>query len=267
MTKPNYSMRFGVGELARLFKVDRETVKTWSYHFNDYLSKGAQPEKGAPRSYTIDDVRVLAYVMMYWEDSPDLDYIRYGLNSGNQFEAPYEELIKQLTPVITHPPDDIEGPLPSVVIYNGLSAYADRAYLAASYKLAGDTLVEKAMRDEMERELICPILFNYRHAIELYLKDATNTNLQSHDLNILSQKFKALLQTEYNTLPPLWFEEIIQTFIDFDAYGDAFRYGGYHMNSEVFINLRHLKTKMNWFVNPFQKINADRFGMRQTAYQ
>jgi endo-1,4-beta-D-glucanase Y len=54
--------------------VGRDTTKKWAYIFSDYLSAGANPEKGTPRQFTIDDVRVFAYILMYWEDDPDMEY-------------------------------------------------------------------------------------------------------------------------------------------------------------------------------------------------
>ena len=75
-------MKFGVSETARIFEVDRNLVKTWAYHFSDYLGSGANPGKGLPRQFSADDLRVLAFISMYWEDQPDLEYIKIAGPAG-----------------------------------------------------------------------------------------------------------------------------------------------------------------------------------------
>jgi hypothetical protein len=86
---PNYEMKFGVSEVARILKVDRDLIKTWAYLFRDYLKPPANPSKGNPRQFCTEDLRVLAYVSMYWEDNPDVESIRCGLNTEDHFEELY----------------------------------------------------------------------------------------------------------------------------------------------------------------------------------
>ena len=75
--------------MAELLSVDKKTIKDWAYHFSDYLSSNANPVKGLTREFTVDDLCTFGYISMYWEDSPDIDNIKYGLNSNSQFEYPY----------------------------------------------------------------------------------------------------------------------------------------------------------------------------------
>jgi hypothetical protein len=46
----------------------------------------------------------------------------------------------------------------------------DAFSIAESYKLAGDTLVDAALSNGETYELAYPVIYNYRHATELYLK-------------------------------------------------------------------------------------------------
>src|SRR5260221_10763389 len=103
-----YDMKLGVSEAARIFKVDRDLVKTWAYHFSDYLGPRANPPKGLPRQFSVEDLRVLAYVSMYWEDQPDLEYIKIGLNRENHFEEPYDDLVRSVTPLFQEPAEDLD---------------------------------------------------------------------------------------------------------------------------------------------------------------
>jgi hypothetical protein len=57
---PNYALKFGTSEVARMLKVDRDVVKTWAYKFSDYLTPQANPQKGHDRQLSLDDVRVFA---------------------------------------------------------------------------------------------------------------------------------------------------------------------------------------------------------------
>jgi len=45
-----------------MFDVSGSTVRRWASQFEEHLSGGANPGKGAYRAFTDDDLRVLAYV-------------------------------------------------------------------------------------------------------------------------------------------------------------------------------------------------------------
>ena len=221
---PNYSMKFSVSEVAQILQVDKALIKTWTYTFSDYLSSEANPVKGTPRQFTIADVRVFAYVSLDWEDSPDIEAIKMGLNSGGHHEDIFDEIIQEATPIFRDIPENLEGELQSSVVFGGLSQFVDTFFLADSYKLAGDILIDKSIATEEGYELICPIIYNYRHATELYLKAIVNTQKQTHDLKTLLEKFRAMLLIEFKATPPQWFENIILAFNDFDPNGTAFRW-------------------------------------------
>lgn len=94
---------------AKMFDVDRQTIKTWAYVFIDYLSRAANPSTGLIRHFTIEDVRVFAYVLMYWEENPDIEYIKIGLNSRSQFEYDnIDEFITGLLPLFRDMPEDVD---------------------------------------------------------------------------------------------------------------------------------------------------------------
>lgn len=105
---PNYEMRFGVSEVARLLKVDRDSVKTWAHFFRDYLKPPANPPKGSPRQFCADGLRVLAYVSMYWEDDPDLESIQCGLNREDHFEEVYDQFMTTVTPLFREPHEELD---------------------------------------------------------------------------------------------------------------------------------------------------------------
>lgn len=53
---------FTTSQVAKRFGVADQTVKNWAAEFADYLSPTATPQKGLKRSFTADDVAILALV-------------------------------------------------------------------------------------------------------------------------------------------------------------------------------------------------------------
>lgn len=60
-------MNLTVAQVAKIIAVNNKTIKDWSYHFAEYLSRTANPPKGEQRFYSFEDVRVFAYLQLYWE--------------------------------------------------------------------------------------------------------------------------------------------------------------------------------------------------------
>jgi hypothetical protein len=250
-----YNIKFTVAEISHMFKVERDTVKTWAYKFSEYLSSNANPPKGNVREFQIDDISVMAYIYTEWEGEPDIECIKIGLNSNSQFDNPQiDDLITSLIPIFLEPPENLDETWKHGVIFSGLASLVDMITFARSYKLAGDRLVEIALENEEAVDLFYPAMFNYRHSVELYLKVLTNKYPQSHDLKNLYDKLKDLLKSDFGINPPKWFENIILGFNEFDPGSTAFRYGGGHEKDEVFVDFIHLKTLMGWLSLYFQKI-------------
>ncbi len=258
---PRYDMKFGVSEAARIFRVDRNLVKSWAYHFSDYLGPGANPGKGIPRQFSAKDLRVLAYISMYWEDQPDLESIKIGLNTESHFEEPYDNLLTSVTPLFQELPENLDESWRHGTVISGMSEIGDAFALAESYKLAGDMLVDAALSIGETYELAYPVIYNYRHATELYLKATVVSEEKTHDLLWLLQEFKKLLKAEFDAALPEWFENIVLAFNDFDPDSTTFRYGGFASFSrqgEVWVDLVHMKTLMGWLAESFQRIRHRR---------
>lgn len=254
---PNYEMQFGVSEVARLFDVSRDLIKKWSYLFHDYLKPPANPPKGTPRKFCVQDLRVLAYVSMYWEDDPDLESIRCGLNSEDYFEDIYNDFISELTPLFVGPPEDLNEDWRHGTLIGGMAELSDTFALADSYKLAGDMLVDAALSNDEACDLVCPVIYNYRHATELYLKANFVHRKENHDLIWLLREFKQMMKSEFDSTLPKWFENIILAFNDFDPGGTTFRYGGF-TPGEVWVDLVHVKKLMGRLAQSFQNIRYRR---------
>ncbi len=249
-------MKYGVSETAHLLNVDKETIKTWAYTFSDYLSSEANPGKGKIRHFLISDIRVFAYVLMYWEDKPDMENIKYGLNSNSHFEyETIDNFLTGITPLFIVMPEDIDETCRGVV-FGGEFQLGDIFTTADSFKLAGDKLVEMSHKN-YERELFQPAIYNYRHATELYIKAIIGEEI-NHDLRDLAEKLKTVLKNEFNVVPPEWFENIIQAFHYSDPKGTAFRYGQTVPQDELYADMRHIASLMNWLSDSFRRIRTER---------
>ncbi len=198
---------------------------------------------------------------MYWEDQPDLESIKIGLNTESHFEEPYDDLVRSVTPLFQELHENLDESWRHGTVIGGMAEIGDAFALAESYKFAGDVLVDAALSTAEAYELIYPVIYNYRHATELYLKATLIPRRKDHDLLWLLQEFKKLLKTEFDATLPEWFENIILAFNDFDPDSTTFRYGGFAFLSkhgEVWVDLVHMKTLMGWLAESFQKIRHRR---------
>jgi len=55
-------MSYSTRHVAELFGVSRETVRSWSLEFEEFLSAGASPGEGRRRVFNEDDLRVFALI-------------------------------------------------------------------------------------------------------------------------------------------------------------------------------------------------------------
>lgn len=252
----NYSLKYGVSEVARIFEVDRDTVKSLAYHFSEYLNSEANPEKGISRQFSIEDIRVLAYVFLYWEDEPDFENIRYGLNSNSHWgNELIDNTIQSVIPIFREMPENIDESWRGIV-FGGEFELSTLFETAQSFKLAGDKLVAIAHKNYEERELFLPAIYNYRHATELYIKAVSRGN-KIHDLNALKQRLTRTLKENFNAVMPTWFSNIIDAFHYADPSGSTFRYAESLPNQELYMDLNHVKTLMNWMAESFEIIRRE----------
>jgi hypothetical protein len=139
-----------------------------------------------------------------------------------------------------------------------LSEFADLYFLAVSYKTAGDALVDSAIENDNAHELIYPIIYNYRHSIELYLKDSITNRKANHSLTTPLEELKQNLQETLHVAIPEWFENTILAFSQYDPKGVSFRYGGNLPEYETFVDIHHLKQLIRLLGKAFQAIRNER---------
>ena len=210
---------------AEIFEISCHLVELWATRFAEYLSKYANPEEGLNKQFTRKDIQILAVVSYYWEEEPDYESIISSLNSGLYREDFYREFALLHTSLIQDPLDE--------EIYEGDEAWT-RGFLvgdiltkfhqieiARSYKLAADSLVTEIEHSPDPLDYAYPILFLYRHCLELYLKailDDENKKIHSLDslMNEIEEKYKKKI--------PIWMKSRLLDFHSIDPRSTSFRY-------------------------------------------
>jgi hypothetical protein len=106
----------------------------------------------------------------------------------------------------------------------GMAGAYEDAGIASNYMAAAEWLVERAIANEQVHEVVLPVLFLYRHAIELRLKFAVRPSKPSHDIPALVAALNEMLVAACGSdlAPPV--SERIREIATIDPGADAFRF-------------------------------------------
>jgi hypothetical protein len=236
-------MNRNVSQAARVLEVDVEQVEKWSLFFKDHLSRQANPADERPRIFTDSDVLALVYVAMYWEDDPDVESIRMGLNAEEHHADEYRDILYLNTPILQERPDDLDETWRQGFLLNG-AGVDEYAELARNYRQGADALLEAALQSGEAREWIHPVLYLYRHTLELYLKVIGEIDAPSHRLRDCMERVEKRYGEKFNPRARGWMEE----FDNIDPKGTSFRYAddeaGTLRDSEYWVDLLQFKFAM-----------------------
>lgn len=235
-------MKRSVSQAAKVFGVEVALVKRWASMFADHLSESANPRKGVPRAFTDTDMVALCYVWQKWEDQPDVDVITMGLNSEDHFDHRFVEHMYLHTPLLQDPPENEEEPWRHGFIWSGGHGQG-QFELARNYRYAADRLIEEAIKEQVSYYWLCPVLFTYRHTLELYLKVIGNINERTHSLARCVKLVEERHGQKFPARVKGWIAELDA--IDPDP-ATTFRYesDGARNYSERWIDLRHFQFAM-----------------------
>lgn len=250
-----------VAEIARLLEVEKDLVKKWCFEFGEYLSTSAAA-KGKIRFFDETDLRTLALISYYWEDSPDYEDIRSHLNSKTYNEDFYVEF-SELNTGIFKKTDHYDIPGKEAWKRGILFAVDTHEFtqvgIARSYKRAADALVSTAKDSLATFDLAYPIFYTYRHTLELYLKILSEHNheidRERHDLNKLIDTIEEKYQEKF----PMWIRDRLFDFHSIDPGSTAFRYiegdvGIITGSDEIWIEFRHLQLVMDKLCGIFENV-------------
>lgn len=185
--------------------------------------------------------------------------------------------MKKNNVIFEDPPEDINETWTHGAILGGMIWFDDDS-LARSYFLAGETLVDNVLSEGGERgqDLISPILYVYRHGIELYLKVITQPKKKNHSLGSLLEAFCNHIRSKYNENVPKWITIPVSRLAKYDPESDLFRYGQTMKidrtkkiisEGEYWIDLSKLKQTMKRIEHSFIRvIVADTEGIEGLKY-
>jgi hypothetical protein len=251
----NYSLIFKFAEAKRILKSDKKFILDSLYHFSEYFSVEAKVKGTLEKRFDLSDIRVLAYVRLYLEDKPDFENIIYGLNSNEHYEDNIDEFISGIIPIFLEPNNFNVQIIGESILLNSLGDYSDKILLAKSYKRSADELVKLAIESNEREDFLCPVIFCYRHSIELFIKSIIiGKEIRSHNLKKLYNIFEKLISTKFNQQVPDWFKNTILAINDFDPESTTFRYGEKIEDEEYLLDLNQLTKKMDLIENTFIQI-------------
>lgn len=230
-------------DVAAILEVDVAQVKHWAFDFKEYLSAAANPSKGTKRIFSDSDLLVLFYVSYYWEDEPDLESIKIGLNNAEHSDMRFVEQLYMHTPLIQEPPDGLDESWSHGILLVGGNRY-QFLELARNYRRVAETMLETAIEKDEVHEWAYPVLFAYRHTLELYLKLIGEIDEITHSL----KKCLELVERRHGQRIP----ESIRTWIleleSIDPAGTAFRYSDadstLNQHYEQWFDFRHFQFAM-----------------------
>jgi hypothetical protein len=157
------------------------------------------------------------------------------------FEDPTEEIER---------PDPWTGPKGFVI---GGMALPTKEELSQQYFDAAKLLLDAIKRDELEDyKLVNPVLFLYRHSLELLLKSFVGST--GHSLASLAAAFEAAVKQRSGEAPPIWVLSRLREVSKIDPNSTAFRYSENYdqalkrhapVDGELYVSLNHLGEAMN----------------------
>jgi hypothetical protein len=156
-------------------------------------------------------------------------------------------------PIFEEPSSEIENADewsgPFGFLFGGMATLS-LSQLGQQYFDAADNLVELVKRQEVKNYALAnPILYLYRHSIELFLKAVLPDSGRGarHNLLALSERFETFVRDEFEAQVPDWIVTRIKELAQHDPDSTTFRY---NQNAEFagagehYIGLVHLQTSM-----------------------
>jgi hypothetical protein len=242
-----------VADIASLFRVAPEVVERWSELFSEFLAPSASIA-GEERTYALVDLQVFALVneMKDWSGGDPVDdysEILFALNSDYHLEERYRDSAFFGAPIFQEPPCDLDETWTHGILIGGMTLGAD-VWLAQSFKYAADTLVAEALNSQAAYNLASPILYNYRHAVELYLKIATGCEERTHDIGSLADLLTKGSKRKLSRWAQLFFDQ----WRALDKSSTTFRYGERWPSDEIWVDLRQLRFVTNVLCKELESI-------------
>jgi hypothetical protein len=165
--------------------------------------------------------------------------------------------------IFADPPSDIDETWVHGAMLGGMVGYDDES-LAPSYFASASLLIHGVLDSATRaQDAICPILYLYRHGIELYLKVLVQPAKLDHSISSLFDAFCRDVKQQFDEDVPMWLSLPVSQFAEFDPNSDLFRYGQTRNpavaqkmtnSGEFWVDLRSLRRTMMLVERVFQRV-------------
>jgi hypothetical protein len=150
---------------------------------------------------------------------------------------------------------------PQGFLFGGMAGSGSKLDIAQDFMEAAYVLTEAIKKGDWEDyRLASPVLFLYRHSIELLLKGVMGDSSKTHRLADLADRFATFIRKRHDRDVPAWITKRLKEIAAIDPNSTAFRYGTNHDPKtekdvaivgadELYVSLPHLQNAMvalNW---------------------
>ena len=154
-------------------------------------------------------------------------------------------------------PEEVEPDANWGILIGGMGSY-DEELMAKAYKEAADMLVEQALRSgDRSWAVAPPILFLYRHTVELYLKLVVKPKKRNHSLSELVERANEIAERRVGKRLPDWAKARLLEFANYDPRSTTFRYADGQAPlpfGEYWVYLDHLRQVMEVLTTGLAKL-------------
>lgn len=110
-------------------------------------------------------------------------------------------------------------------LIGGLTSF-ERIELAEQYLKAANLLVESIRKQQVgDFEIAYPVLFLYRHALEVLIKYFLGKDVNHHRLDALADELVRFVRDQHGEAVPSWIVSRLREIAQIDPTSQAFRYG------------------------------------------
>jgi HEPN domain-containing protein len=172
-----------------------------------------------------------------------------------------EKTAKQARPIFEDCPDHVgESDFDFGLLVTGMGSMAG-IEVARSFAEAANHLLETAEKNRESWEAAYPILFCYRHALELYLKSILPKAKKAHGLEDLWKELRPYIESRYQIDQVNWLGARVQEFHDLDPRSTAFRYHDSHPQGhpELWVDFHNLRGVTKTIFQALEKVHLDSY--------
>lgn len=165
--------------------------------------------------------------------------------------------------IFQEPPESLDETWTHGALIGGMVGYSEEQ-IADSYFEAAERLIKAVLTNEVTaQEMLNPVMFLYRHGIELFLKCIVRPDIRDHNLGRLLELFCRHVRERYKETVPSSVTKPISEFIEHDPKSTVFRFESrdFATGGEIWIDLRAVRSSMLKLRYIFQRVlYADRYG-------